>query len=170
MSIEEALNTNALRGSDISNTENGQVLNLPTEKLYIGNINIDILSFRVCFEMNELCDIFIRSYPKSADYIDALENDAIIIADKFEKKYGKPTKSLNKKVSILDFNDRPIYLRSWDIGGYKSISITLWKERYEYYYQISIISWKHPIKKDIEKGKKEVQKQKERKKLEEYQF
>lgn len=173
MSIKEALNTNAFKGSDISNTENGQVLNLPTEKRNIGNINIDVMYFQVLFKMDELCHIFIRSYPQSANRINDLENDAISIANKFEKKYGKPTKSLDRKVSITDFNkDEPVYLKRWDFGYDKTIYINLCEETsgYEYYYEVSIVSWKHPIKKDTEKEKREVQKQREREKLEEYQF
>lgn len=172
MSIEEALNTNAFKGSDISNTENGQVLNLSTEKRKIGNINIDIMYIRAYFEMNELCDISIRSYPQSANHINDLENDAISIANKFEKKYGKPTKSLDRKVSIIDLSDRPLDLRKWNIGYDKTIFISLREETsgYEYYYEVSIVSWKHPIKKDTKKEKQEAEKQREREKLEEYQF
>lgn len=173
MSIKEALNTNAFKGSDVSNVENGKILLLPDEKKNIGNTNIDVMYFNALFEMDELCHIFIRSYPQSANRINDLENDAINIANKFEKKYGKPTESLDRKVSITDFNkDEPICLKKWNFGYDKTIYINLCEETsgYEYYYEVSIASWKHPIKKDIEKGKKEVQKQKEREKLEEYQF
>lgn len=173
MSIKEALNTNAFKGSDVSNVENGKILLLPDEKKNIGNTNIDVMHFDALFKMDELCHIFIRSYPQPADHINDLENDAINIASKFEKKYGKPTESLDRKVSITDFNkDEPICLKRWNFGYDKTIYINLCEETsgYEYYYEVSIASWKHPIKKDIEKEKKEVQKQKEREILEEYQF
>lgn len=172
MSIEEALNTHAFKGSDISNTEEGQMLSLPTEKLKIGNTHVQIMSFRAFFEMNELCYIFIRSYPQPANRINDLESDALAIAKKFKKKYGKPNESLDKKVSILDFQENePIRLRIWNLGDHdKTIYITLKEEEsgYEYYYEISILGWKYPIKKDIETVQKEAQK--ERENLEKYQF
>ena len=86
MSIKEALNTNAFKGSDVSNVENGKILLLPDEKKNIGNTNIDVMYFNALFEMDELCHIFIRSYPQSANRINDLENDDINIASKVEKK------------------------------------------------------------------------------------
>lgn len=179
MSIEEALKTNAFKGSTVSDYEDGQILTLPTEKTYIGSNNIDVLYFRVFFEMNELCYLSIKSYSKSADYINDLESDALSIAKKFEKKYGEATESLNRKVSIIDFDgDRPVYLKEWNFGnnkkfGYdKTIFIELCQEKhkYKYYYQISIYNWKYTIKKNVEKAKQDAKKQEEREKLEKYQF
>lgn len=173
MSIEEALKTNAFKGSTVSDYEDGQILTLPTEKTYIGSSNIDVQYFRVFFKMNELCHIFIKSYSKSADYINDLESDALSIAKKFEKKYGEATESLNRKVSIIDFDgDRPIYLKEWNFRYDKTIFIELCQEKhkYKYYYQISIFGWKYPIKKNIEKAKQNAKKQEEREKLEKYQF
>lgn len=173
MTMEEALKTNAFKdySSNVSDTELGQKLSLSIEKLEIGNYNIDVLQFNVFFRNNELCDILIKSYPQPADHIDDLVNDALVIANQFYKKYGEATKSFDGQLSAFHLSKRePFYLRRWKISS-KEINITFWeKSGYEYDYSISIDNWRYPLKKDLKRTKKEVKKQKERKKLEEYQF
>lgn len=168
MSLKEVLSTNAFKGSDVY----GNNISMKYDNRQIANTKMSIGTFWANFKMNELYRIDIQTYNQTANYIDDLENDALLIASQFEKKYGKPTYFLGRNISITDFNeDEEFLFYKWEIGN-KTIYIQF-GEVYngsEYYYRIAILNSGFPTKSDPEEKKEQEQKAKETAEKEKYQF
>lgn len=168
MSQKEALKTKAFEGSYVYKNE----LSLPLEKRSIANTKIHISTFDASFKMNELYRIDFRTAPQTANYIDDLQSDAEKIAYQFEKKYGTPSYSLGKEISIFDFNEDEEFLyKKWVIGS-KMIFIQF-GEVYsgsEYYYRVAITNSDFPTKEDPEEIAQKEKIEKEKAEKEKYQF
>ena len=172
MSMKEALKTKALKNCKVDGNE----LSFPTENLNIANNTVDIKSFRIFFENDELKEILISSSSQYANRLNDLENDARNIAYEFQKKYGKPTYSFDEQVSINDFDDDLLEIKGWNMKSYeKTINVYLGrKNENKYFYLISIENSNFPTKKSkriyTEKEKKQIRERKEREEQEKYQF
>lgn len=169
MSQKEVLSTNAFKGSSVYSEE---TISMKFENKSIANNKMTICNFYAEFEMDELYRIDIKTCPETANYIDDLEIDAMRISHQFEKRYGKPTYSFSKEISLSDFNEGDEFMyERWEIGD-KSVCI-LFGEVYsgsEYYYRIAIVNSKFPTKKDTEEAKKIQERGQKQKEQEKYQF
>ena len=168
MTQKEVMATNAFKGSDVYSNS----IAMKYENRQIANTQIGFYSFDAYFKMGELYSIEIKTYPKTASYIDDLEKDAIKISDKFKDKYGEPTFSMNKNIDIFDFNEGDEFLyKKWTIGS-KTIHIQFGEEYSggEYYYSIYINNSDFPTKKDTEEIKQQEKRLKEQAEKEKYQF
>lgn len=169
MSQKEVLKTKAFEGSSAYDNW----ISLPYKNYRrIGGTEIGFSNFHASFKINELYRIDFRTPDKTANYIDDLQGDAQKISYQFEKKYGDPEYSLNKEISIFDFNNgKEFDYKSWKIGD-KYIYIIFGEvdSGSEYYYRVVIFNNNFPTKEDPEEIAQKEQKEKEQEEKAKYQF
>ena len=168
MSQKEVLSTHAFKGSDVYDNS----ISMKYENRQIANTKMGIGTFWAHFKMDELYRIDIQTYNQTANYIDDLQSDAEKIAYQFEKKYGSPTYSMGKDISIFDFNEDEEFLyKKWTIGN-KTIYIQFGEvySESEYYYRIAIINSDFPTKEDPEEKSQKELNRKEQEEKAKYQF
>lgn len=89
---------------------------------------------------NSLCGIYLSSHRLKTEQFDELSKECIFLKNNFYRLYGKPTKNNKMSFSGFDKDGKQIvaeYHTGHRLG--KTITITLNKDGYEYWYETSIL-------------------------------